>query len=523
MKRWVGIALATVLAAGALAQGTFTIRRPVDDSTVREVVTVRIPRGSIPDGGYIGIMLNGKFVEAVAPEAEGNDYVYRIDTKARDLPDGELTIEVVLYVDFNERPQIVNRSSVTVNLDNYSSIRVPEQGFLLRYRFTPGKELIYRNVQTHSVNVVTQADRLLGARGAQIPALREEFRFLYAVDNAFNVGGQRQGLVRFQPVPDEGKDYATIILTGTSQPTRFTVHEMAPVFQRITDTGREIFSSAPTFVNFDGGASFSRTDLFLFTSLPVLPTKRIRPGDVWQGSFQISNVDIEQKDEEERYFRNLPARGSFEGVEWHMGIPSAKLRYVVTAGPRDLANVRNIAQLEGEAVRVEVEDLVWFALDRGIITRVESNITLETVIEAAAAPGFGGGFGMPGGAGPMGGMPGMPGMPGVSGPPGAPPGMGMPPGMYGGRGRMLNDMVGAWTGGRLIFAPWKDEEGNEHLLQFQPGALSPPPRGGGAGGPAGLPGFGAPRAGMGGMGGMGVGAARQYLQVRLTQIQELVP
>ena len=132
------------MAGSVLAQGTFTSRRPVDGATVREDVAVRIPRGSIPtDGdnviGYIGVYINGKFIEAVLPPIEGDDYVYRLKSKERGIPDGDLEIEVVLFMDFADRAEIVERSSVRVTLDNYTSINVPEDGFKLRYKFVQGR------------------------------------------------------------------------------------------------------------------------------------------------------------------------------------------------------------------------------------------------------------------------------------------------------------------------------------------------------------------------------------------------
>ena len=96
MKKFVAVAFALLAAGAALAQGTFTIRRPVEGSTVREIVTLRIPKNSIPEGGYLGILVNGKFLEAVAPSVDGNDYIYKLDTKRRGIADGTVNIEAVL-------------------------------------------------------------------------------------------------------------------------------------------------------------------------------------------------------------------------------------------------------------------------------------------------------------------------------------------------------------------------------------------------------------------------------------------
>ena len=62
MRRIVGVAVVAALAGAAMAQ-SFTIRTPVEGATVREMVKIKIPVGSIPDGSYIGVSVNGKFPE----------------------------------------------------------------------------------------------------------------------------------------------------------------------------------------------------------------------------------------------------------------------------------------------------------------------------------------------------------------------------------------------------------------------------------------------------------------------------
>lgn len=102
MTRILVSAALMALAGLSLAQSSFTIRRPLDGATVRETVDVRIPKRSIPAGaGFVGIWVNGRFLEAVAPfegaNTSGEDFVYKLNTKDRRLPDGQMTIEAVLY------------------------------------------------------------------------------------------------------------------------------------------------------------------------------------------------------------------------------------------------------------------------------------------------------------------------------------------------------------------------------------------------------------------------------------------
>ena len=109
MKRTLGSLFVLVAACWATAQSSFTIVRPADGAKVRETVRLLFPKNSIPDGGYVGIYLGGKFVEAVVPARGANYLYYDIDTKARAIPDGPLSIEAVLFQEFSERPRIVDR------------------------------------------------------------------------------------------------------------------------------------------------------------------------------------------------------------------------------------------------------------------------------------------------------------------------------------------------------------------------------------------------------------------------------
>ena len=236
---------------------SFTIRTPVEGATVREMVKVKIPKGSIPDGSYIGVSVNGKFLEASMPpidEADEN-YVYTLDTKGRQIPDGDMDIEVMLYMNFNDRTEIVNRSSVRVTLDNHTSIKIPPEGIRLRYQFTQGMEIVYKHTISQSVGLVSQAQATLGSRAGELPQGTEEFRSLYAFDNVY-VGedGNPEALLRMQGLPDKGKSFTFIIPSGATEAVKYYDFEMHPLYMRIQDTGREVWGSAPPYFPMNGTA-----------------------------------------------------------------------------------------------------------------------------------------------------------------------------------------------------------------------------------------------------------------------------
>lgn len=480
MKRGIGIILGMCLAGVALAQAPFTIVRPADGSKVREKVRVLIPKGSIPDGGYVGIFVGGKFVEALVPNLSGQFHEYILDTKGRNIPDGNLNLEAVLYVDFNDAPRIIDRSSVQVSVQNSASIPVPANGFALRYKFNPATRLVYNVEQRISISTLTEAQNRLGARGSLLPIEAEKIRLMYAIDNAYPNG---DGLIRIQALPNKNREYAVLTVDGEDQARMFMDFQMAPLYMRVNNVGREIFGSVPHGFPMEGTSGVGyREDLYVVAPLPVLPTKRVKPGDTWQSRFQLGDLDLERSHEVKTIVETVgPARGEFVGLEWESGHPCAKLRTVLQAGARTTEGKQLTAlgrTFSDE--KLAIEETIWFALDKGIIVRSVFDITIDAKQEMQG--GFGGRGGAPmGGGAPGGGRPGLPG--------------GRPP-------------------------------GGADDIYLQQGGLQPPPRGGGGQrGPGGPAGMGMPGGQMpGGPGGMGPGnapAQNQFVRLRINRTMTL--
>ena len=261
MKHWISSFALVCLSGVAFSQTSFTIIRPLDRAKVREKVRVTFPKGSIPAAGYIGVFLGGKFIEAVRPPLVpvyktrydsktkksssvmvGQQFEYLLDTKGRGIPDTEpgkpLKLEAVLFVDYNEQPRIVDRSSVEINVANQSSISIPSGGIKLRYSFVAGKEMIYDLERRILVEPITAEQNKLGGKAAQLDVESENIRLLYAIDNTYQGG---DGLVRIQPLPELGKHYAVMTAANSSGPTVYQENEMAPIYMKVTPTGEEVF------------------------------------------------------------------------------------------------------------------------------------------------------------------------------------------------------------------------------------------------------------------------------------------
>ncbi|MER3466506.1 MAG: hypothetical protein C4340_05130, partial [Armatimonadota bacterium] len=217
MKRLFGIGI-VFAAATAVAQAPFTIVKPQEGASVRETVTIVFPKNSVPRGAFIGIAIDGKFVEATVPTLDQklDALVYKLDTKARKIPDGKHTIKVNLYMNIDGKPAIAETSEVTVTVGNYAGITVPEDGLPVRYKWRPGAAHSYTVEIGVDLSTLTEAQNRMGGRAAQLPVAVETARVLFAVDDV-KPGGL--GLVRAQLLPYKGRDYVVVTAANETQPT----------------------------------------------------------------------------------------------------------------------------------------------------------------------------------------------------------------------------------------------------------------------------------------------------------------
>ncbi len=421
MKR----AISSIIFGGAtifaFAQGSFTIVRPFDGSKVREMVKVLFPKNSVPDNsGYVGIFIDGKFLEAVLPKLSRDKkyYEYALDTKT--LDDGSHKLEAKLYVDYSNQPRIVDTSSVDITVANHSSITIPEDGFQMKYRFNVGQERIYRLQQRIIQNVISEAQQnIKGSRPFEIQEEGETLKLLYACDNKYSNG---DGLIRMQVVPDRGMhgreySYLTIPDAGDT-PKKYFPADMAPIYMRIEPNGREVFGAIPDYFGIEGNTgTVSRFGLYASFPLPTLPSQPKKPGDTWETRIQHGSFDLKNVHSVKTVVDVIKARGDFLNVEWEMGHPCAKIRNTIALGTGSLKNNPGASGTGASAggtkiedQKVSVEETVWFALDTGVVVKYFQDITVEGKGTFGLTAGGGGGnSGNPGGpsaAGQSGGGPG---------------------------------------------------------------------------------------------------------------------
>ncbi len=409
MKR----AISSIILGGAticaFAQGSFTIVRPFDGSKVREMVKVLFPKNSVPETtGYVGIFIDGKFLEAVLPKvsADKKYYEYALDTKA--LEDGSHKLEAKLYVDYSNQPRIVDTSSVDITVANHSSITVPEDGVALKYRFNVGQERIYRLQQRIIQNVISEAQQnIKGSRPFEIQEEGETLKLLYACDNKYSNG---DGLIRMQVVPDrgiKGREYSYLTVQDAGDtPKKYFPADMAPIYMRIQPSGREVFGAIPDYFGLDGNTgSTARFGLYASFPLPTLPSQAKKPGDTWETNFQLGAFDLNNVHTVKTVVEVVKARGDFLNVEWEMGHPCAKIKNTIAVGTGSKKFNDGLPKSGNDATggekiqdrKVSMEETIWFALDTGVIVKYFRDITVEGKSNFGFTSGGGGPAGAPGG------------------------------------------------------------------------------------------------------------------------------
>ncbi|MCL6623444.1 MAG: hypothetical protein K6T17_02355 [Fimbriimonadales bacterium] len=396
--------LATMLPiGGVLAQAPFTIVRPAEGAKVREVVEILLPKGSIPRGGFIGVSVDGKFIEARVPtfDEKRGFYVYQLDTKARGIKDGDRTISVNLYANVRGKPVIADRSEVRVRVANHEGITVPKEGLLLRYKFHPGRELYYQIETGLFVSTWTDARSRLGGRATEIPISTRQIRLLQVVDNVKPDG---TAVVRYQVVPKPGKDYVVATLRGSTQPEKVPLAELAPFYRLMNPLGREVYADVPYWVGAQERSGNFR-GVYHILPTPELPEDRVQVGDVWQGAllFVIEPEDpsmdpLDYIIQTGKSVDRVQARGALVSVEWEQGKPCAKIRYEIEYGvPERVQRILRVMDQEFRGDhRLRYEQTVWLSLDDGLLVRNE--LVVEADFRQEEAPAGGPGAGPGGGA-----------------------------------------------------------------------------------------------------------------------------
>lgn len=408
------LAVVFVLGAAMLAQaqGTpFNILRPAEGAIVRERVRIEVPRASIPEGGFIGLYIDGRFLTSLAPRRDDKEprLRYLWDTKAsildpatgrsEPIQDGEHTITVVLY-DADSRA--IDRAEVRVQVANQEGIVLPAMGTRLQYRFRLGENVNYK--QRDEVIL------LAGQTGAEITGGVTGEQVAYQADTFFNLF----------TYDIRGENFIIRQRANKQQVLAYN--------QPVYTLGEEMFRAVLQFITPLGNVVYQNVDtvndpyVFRVMVLPILPELRVKVGDTWptRAPILLPDMPIERAP-------RVTVQNRLEGVEWEGGYPTVRIRQTFEGTVSGRLEFSSFALQDA---KVKLERTLWFAFNAGRLVRSEATIEIEGQVPTGVSPtrlaGMGGAPGMMAGAPPMGPM--MGGAPygagspyGIGAPYGAPP------------------------------------------------------------------------------------------------------
>jgi hypothetical protein len=183
------------------------------------------------------------------------------------------------------------------------------------------------------------------------------------------------------------------------KPTQHFQKDFAPLYRLLRTTGAEVYADVPTYYEIDGtGTGDLETYLIGMMSLPILPTERLVVGESWQAAIDLTVGSIGSIRRSGSAANRIPARGTFEAVEWERGQPCAKLRYELEQGVGNRTSKE--LELAGREFkdndRLRIEQLVWVSLSTGKLVRQDMIMEADTKV-AVGDSGGGGGMGVGGG------------------------------------------------------------------------------------------------------------------------------
>jgi hypothetical protein len=403
---------AHISAAHAQGQSPFTIRKPLDGSSVREKVRIEIPRASIGSGGFVALYVDGKFALALAPQEsdDGHPFTYLWDTKADKISDGEHTIRAVLFEPSGSTGATQKGSSeVKVNVANI--IHDGPTSLLLRYKYAEGVNRDYsREGKSFIVGGVSET----GTTTSNQNLADVKSKIHYDIQD-----------VRFDA--EKGMDVALVrnkltelsILQNGSETTLDPGQLSNSVYQELASTGKAFFEIGTAA----GLAEFMSLGLPVNNTLelPELPTARVQIGDTWA----TENQRIDIPGMPPALQPQVKIDNKLVDLEWQDGYPTARIHQSYKSTPSGIKTVL-FGPVEITNPVISFDRDIYVAYNSGVLVKTTRSLTVAgRTTYTTGAPSQGGG-GYPGGY--------MPGGPGSGGGPGANPAMRVPGMQDGGKG-----------------------------------------------------------------------------------------
>ena len=477
--------------AGGAPERPLTLLLPKDGATVKEKVSIRVARDTVPADGFIGIYVDNRFRAAVAPQSQEEMQEKKIPLDApltyvwdsqieqeksitareaeRFAADGPHVIEVRSY---NSDGQIVGTVRANVILRNAVEAR-QNQAVRLWYGGIPEQQYWIE----HTVDL--DAAAAAGAFGGAVPT------------TGTATGGERFTHLESARYLVSLEDLESGTLAGfwrerRETPMALTVNGVKNLIQ--LDTSSRYYSLDRSGKALRSGA-MTREKRFPILNPLELPGRPQRFSEPFNTTLRINlGAYIPGVVELER----LQAR--MEALEWQKGERCARIKVIYQAGTSKV-DINSVG-IQGADFEVSAgASTIWFSETTQRVLKATHDVTGTLVLDTSAAE-FGGGAGGFGGAGGLGGEmgPGMAGGPGMMG--GGPGMMAGGPGMMGGSGGGFGAPFGGGGPGMMAGGPgmMAGSGGGAGMMAGGPGMMAGGPgmMGGGPGMMGGGFGFGQP-------------------------------
>ncbi|MCW3053178.1 MAG: hypothetical protein JWN14_2348 [Chthonomonadales bacterium] len=408
--------VAHISAAHAQGQSPFTIRKPLDGSSVREKVRIEIPRASIGSGGFVAIYVDGKFSLALAPQEseDGKPFSYLWDTKSEKISDGEHTVRAVLF-EPNGGSSASPKGSSEVKVNVANIIHDGPSSLLLRYKYAEG---INRDYSREGKSFIVGGVSETGTTTSNQNLADVKSKINYDIQD-----------VRFDS--DKGMDVALVrnkltalsILQNGAETILDPGQLSNSVYQELASTGKAFFEIGTAA----GLAEFLSLGLPVNNTLelPELPTARVQIGDSW--STEDQRIDIPGMPQALQ--PKVKLENKLVDLEWQDGYPTARIHQAYKGTPTGVKSVL-FGPAEVSAPTLAFDRDIYVAYNSGVLVKTIRTLTVSgrtTYSTSGPAQGGGGGNGgYPGAGSPFGGSGGGPAMmiPGEGGKGGGAPGTG---------------------------------------------------------------------------------------------------
>lgn len=295
------------LSISVLAQSALRIARPVDGATIREIVNILVPVSSVPEGGFITCIVDGRYQCATDSMSEdGKYYVYRWDTKAVEVSpetgevkvrpsDGKHVISALVYGSDGKRTG--QKADITVYVKNNASADMPSNGLKLRYKSPVGSSNEYHFKYTEDIKSIEGATTLAKAMGE-------------AVEGA-------EGTVARSV---EDKIYGDSVLVRQKLTDTLVLYYAG---QGVPEPGfgaKSLYHVEDSMGHVTYVMSSSSPGMPIGIDLPILPAKFVKIGDTWAGPMKVFKNALTGES------AKINATSTLEGLEWEGGYPCAKIK-----------------------------------------------------------------------------------------------------------------------------------------------------------------------------------------------------